>query len=150
EGEVVVADRRYVAIFHQGVVKVPVEGLLEVADILDVDDAAHRDLLPLLVVAARHRHDDFPLKIGSRCTQAAAITRARPTRPTVGEWYEPRLLLLACCWWSPCLKVTHAREPAVTYLRRREVQPPTSLRYVSPYGVWTWNPLARVSFATAQ
>lgn len=54
EGEEVVADRGYIPVFHQSVVKVSVKGLLEVGNVLDVDDPAHRDLLPLLVIAVRH------------------------------------------------------------------------------------------------
>lgn len=34
----------------------PVEGLLEISDVLDVDDAPHRDLLPLLVIGVAYRH----------------------------------------------------------------------------------------------
>lgn len=51
QSEEVIAGRGDVTVLHQGVVKVPVEGLLKIADVLDVDDTAYRNLLPLLVIA---------------------------------------------------------------------------------------------------
>lgn len=58
QGKEVIAGRGDIAILRQGVVKVSVEGLLEVPYILDVDDATHWDLLPLLVIGVCRRHDD--------------------------------------------------------------------------------------------
>lgn len=50
EGEVIVAGRGHVPVLDEGVVQVPVEGLLNFGHVLDADYSPHADLLPLLVI----------------------------------------------------------------------------------------------------
>lgn len=58
QGEKIIAARGDIAVLYQGVMKMSVESLLKVRDILDIDNAAHRNLLPLLLIAVRYWHDD--------------------------------------------------------------------------------------------
>lgn len=50
KGEIVVPRGRNVPILHQGVMQVPIEGLLDLRNVSDLGNAAHTDLFPPLVV----------------------------------------------------------------------------------------------------
>ena len=51
------------SVLDDGVVEVPVEALLDVGHILDLGDAAHRDLLPLVLVRDRGAHSASLLRL---------------------------------------------------------------------------------------
>ena len=51
------------SVLDDGVVEVPVEALLDVGHILDLGDAAHRDLLPLVLVRDRGAHPASLLRL---------------------------------------------------------------------------------------
>ena len=51
------------SVLDDGVVEVPVEALLDVGHILDLGDAAHRDLLPLVLVRDRGAHPGSLLRL---------------------------------------------------------------------------------------
>lgn len=87
QGEVVVPGGGDISILDEGVVQMPVEGLLEVRDVLDVDDAPNRDLLSLLVIGVAHRH--LPRGLGTLCTVRGTngFTKVRITRPSLRELF---------------------------------------------------------------
>ena len=63
QGEVVVPLSGDMSVLDDGVVEVPVEALLDVGHILDLGDAAHRDLLPLVLVRDRGAHPASLLRL---------------------------------------------------------------------------------------
>lgn len=138
QGEEVVAGSGDVAVLRQSVVQVPVEGLLKVRDILDVDDTAHRDLLPLLVIGIHRRHDDFTSTSGNRSLAISeSIRRERSSTTTTSRSYDNGALSQRATrraptaslkandtrrssleWqWSPCPKVAYAHKRAVMRMR---------------------------------
>lgn len=56
QGEIVVPGGRDIAIFNEGVMKMPVEGLFDLVNIPYFGDASHADLLPALMITLRFGH----------------------------------------------------------------------------------------------
>lgn len=85
QGEVVVPGSRHVPVLHHSEVKVSVEAPLDLRNISEPRNAPHADLLPLLLVAQRHRHVPTPGEEARGPGRAGRGARGEPTHLSAGR-----------------------------------------------------------------